>query len=161
MLDRIQLVPGFSDPAWKALLPAPVLPSYVARVPSSAVDPPCFVAPSSIKEGPMSPEVVRRALYTAAMDFMSAQHPRSGIPQHQNARPHYRHLQQKCLTNDELQQPQQAASDIPYFHLHTAPGHMTSLMTSPHSRLQDGMYSLYVIVLCVNNINKYLAPSGS
>ena len=150
MLEGMQMVPSFNDAVWKALLPPAQIPFYGSRLPPSVVSRPCLASSSSTKPEVVTSEVVRRALYSAALDFMSSGHrlqrnqPRlQGFPQHhQHLRHHHHHRQQQQQqhpqTYGELIQhhhsPLQSPSDNRrYLHQHP----VTSLMTSPLS--EDGV----------------------
>jgi len=97
MLEKMQMVPGLNDTVWQALLPSPQLPFYGSRVPSSDAIRPCLAAVTSMKQEVMSCEVVRRALYSAALDLMSSGahvQPRLIVPaQPQHLRHHHHHQQ--------------------------------------------------------------------
>jgi len=151
MLEGMQMVPTFNDAVWKALLPPAQIPFYGSRVPPSVASRPCLASSSSTKPEVVTSEVVRRALYSAALDFMSSgrrlqrDQPRlQGFPQHQQHLRHHHHhrhqLQQQGQTYGELIQhhhaPLQSTSDNRHYLQHPA----TSLMTSPLSDLQDGVY---------------------
>lgn len=68
MIEEMQTIPGINDSIWKALLPSQQLPFYGSRVPAAmAMRPSLEPAASSMKHE----DVVRRALYSAALSFMS------------------------------------------------------------------------------------------
>jgi len=148
MLEGMQMVPGFNDAVWKALLPPPPqLPFYGSRVPPSVASRPCLGASSTTKQEVVSSEVVRRALYSAALDFMSSggrlqrSQPRLVLPQHhQHLRHQQQHPQQAGRTYSELMHHAhlQSPSDNRRYFQHA--GCVTSLITSPLGDLQDGMH---------------------
>ena len=92
MLEKMQMVPGLNDTVWQAL------PFYGSRVPSSDAIRPCLAAVTSMKQEVMSCEVVRRALYSAALDLMSSGahvQPRLIVPAHPHHLRHHHHHQQQ------------------------------------------------------------------
>ena len=107
MLEKMQMVPGLNDAVWQALIPSPQLPFCGSRVPSSDAIRPCLAAVTSMKQEVMSSEVVRRALYSAALDLMSSGahvQPRLIVPQHHQ---HLRHQQYHHHHHHHHQQQQQ------------------------------------------------------
>jgi len=144
------MVPGFSDPIWKMLLTPPLLTSCGSRVPPAVASRPCLAPPPPIKQDAVSSEAVRKAIYSAALDFMSSgvrhqcSQPRLVLPQRHQHLLHHRHQQtiqqQRVLTYSELthQHQQSTGHDNTHYQRHTVP--VTSFITSPGSELQSGMF---------------------
>jgi len=145
MSEGMQMVPGFNDPIWKVLLAPPLCGS---RVPPSVASRPCLAAPVSMKPEVVSSEAVRRALYSAALDFVSSSagvhrqcnQPRLVLPRrHPNLHQHRLQPRQAPTYGDLVAQRQQPIiPDIPHFQRHAAP--VTSFVTSSIGDLQDGMH---------------------
>jgi len=144
MLEKMQMVPSLNDAVWQALLPSPQLPFYGSRAPSSDAVRPCLAAVTSMKQDVMSSDVVRRALYSAALDLMSSGghlQPRFIVPQHhQHLRHHqYHHHQQQQL--QQLQVQVQGSGAVLFGEMirrdqqHSA----ACPVTSPLEQLHDGM----------------------
>ena len=139
MSEGMQMVPGFNDPVWKLLLTPPLPQSCGARVPPSVAGRRCLGPPGSIKPEAevVSSEAVRRALYSAALDFMSSAgarrqsslgQPRPVLPQRyqQLHQPHQTIDQHPTLSYHQHQQP--AVTDRRHYGRHT--DHVTSFVTS-------------------------------
>ena len=141
------MVPGFNDAVWKALLPSQQLPFFGSRISPSVAIRPCLTPTSSMKQEVVSTEVVRRALYSAALNFMSSEghlqcnQPRLILPQHHQYLGHHHHQQQQQqgLMYGELVRHHEftASSDNHHYHHHA--GSVASLITSPLGDLHDGM----------------------
>ena len=150
MLERMQMVPGFNDVVWKALLPSPRLPIYGSCVSPSVAIRPCLATPaSSMKQEVVSSEVVRRALYSAALDFMSSgghlqcHQPRLVQPQHHHHHHHHQQQQQQqqqVLLYGELAEHRPSAASFNYLHCQHH-GSVTSraLIASPGGDLHEGI----------------------
>jgi len=154
MLEGMQVVPG-----WKALLPPPSLvPAYESHVPGSVA-----VWPSIKQEvGVVSSEAVRRALYSAALEFMTTSggvhlhrgQPRPVLPQREQrlmqVHPDHRCYQtiqqqrQSLRCGHESLHLQSTVNNLHYRGGYTAP--VTSLMTSPVGELPDGIIFFYIIL---------------
>jgi len=161
MSEGMQMVPGFNDPIWKALLTPP------SRVPPSFAGRPCLGAPVPMKREAVSSseEAVRRALYSAALDLVSTAglHRQCGqpcpVPPQRYQQPHHHSAQQQMAAQQQQQQQQQQKARVTYSELmarrqqltvpdnphclrHSAP--VGSFVTSPLvSDLHDGTPPLH------------------